>query len=1079
MRNKHFLSLTTTIFGLFTIFGQTTSYTYDKISQITSPPSQEAYNLGTYGEVPLGLSTGAPNVSIPLSGISSNGVSVQYSASYSSNGLQVDELGGALGLGWQLIGGGVITRTVKDLPDEETTTSHFPEMNIKAELDQGNVNAFQYLQDITDSGVDSEPDIYNFSFNGRSGKFIFDNNKNIHEFSQTNLKIERLDEPGIGVCFKITDEQGNIYLFKDVETSLFLKSTGGSTPSTNTSAWYLSEIIPTAGKPINFTYENNDYEYTASISQNLNLPYDLLLIHGFTSGISNYPPNPYLSEPFENRLYIHGKAISEITIPDGISLKFTYDTIANSPKRLKSIVKKQGNSILDNYSTEYLTTANNRTFLTKINNTTKNQNYTFSYINPEAFPLRLSNSQDLYGYFNGVSNSNLIPRSVALLYPTTGLLINSLADRSSDVNFNKIGLLNKIIYPTKGYSLLEYEGNNENTSAVISSINYDPQHILYWDEDLDAITDSEGVQTIINGPFSKTFSSDIVFNLYNKSSLSSCGGGFPDHYRTKVRITKEDGTYNQVIVLPDNDSPIKVNLSAGNYTFSLEPSPGLFCVNTSVAFGYLVPDKFNIQYSTTQTKTGSVGSRLLSSKKYDFGGALLGEQYYYYEGFNYLYPLDFISYKAELMGPDGYGYGFKFVGTSMNINSGEQKILINPQNSFVFDKVSISEGGANYQKGGEVHYFRQQADHPNSIISGFQANDYKIYSYDSDLNGQESKTEIIDQNKSVLKRIEYDYSERSTLEKPFYSIVAHDYYARLTGGLDPTHMVVNGVGSYDPLYNVEVMQYNINSFNKFLQRETTTDYLNGSPLITTTEYFYNNLAHYQQTSQKRTFPDGTILQSDYQYAQEKGNQYLIGKNMVGIPLQTTVTKNNVGVSSVETKYPISQTEASTKTNGLPLPMSAISYSLQIPGSSSTPTTEVTYDQYDAKGNLLQYTTKAGIPVAIIWGYNQTQPIAKIEGATYAQVSSLATQLITASDLDAADPTKESDLISALDNFRKNSAMANYQISTYTYDPLIGVTSITPPSGIREIYKYDAANRLQSVKDVNGNILKEYKYNYKP
>lgn len=311
MRNKKFLSLVTTIFGLFTIWGQgvRTNYLYDKISQITSPPSQEAYNLGTYGEIPLGLSTGAPNVSIPLSGISSNGVNVQYSANYSSNGLQVDELGGAIGLGWQMIGGGVITRTVKDLPDEDAPTSHFPEMDIKSELDKGNVNAFSYLQDITDMGIDSEPDIYNFSFNGRSGKFIFDNNKNIHEFSQTNLKIERLDEPGIGICFKITDEQGNIYLFKDVETSSFLKSTSGGAPSTNTSAWYLSQIIPITGKTVNFTYEDNNYEYTANISQYLNFQDFLELQHGFTQGALSLQPFPYISQPFENRLNIHGKAV--------------------------------------------------------------------------------------------------------------------------------------------------------------------------------------------------------------------------------------------------------------------------------------------------------------------------------------------------------------------------------------------------------------------------------------------------------------------------------------------------------------------------------------------------------------------------------------------------------------------------------------------------------------------------------------------------------------------------------------------------------------------------------------------------
>lgn len=56
-------------------------------------------------------------------------------------------------------------------------------------------------------------------------------------------------------------------------------------------------------------------------------------------------------------------------------------------------------------------------------------------------------------------------------------------------------------------------------------------------------------------------------------------------------------------------------------------------------------------------------------------------------------------------------------------------------------------------------------------------------------------------------------------------------------------------------------------------------------------------------------------------------------------------------------------------------------------------------------------------------------------------------------------------------------MSTYQVTTYTYDPLVGVRSITPPSGIRENYSYDTAHRLEAIIDVNGKILKEYKYNY--
>lgn len=59
-----------------------------------------------------------------------------------------------------------------------------------------------------------------------------------------------------------------------------------------------------------------------------------------------------------------------------------------------------------------------------------------------------------------------------------------------------------------------------------------------------------------------------------------------------------------------------------------------------------------------------------------------------------------------------------------------------------------------------------------------------------------------------------------------------------------------------------------------------------------------------------------------------------------------------------------------------------------------------------------------------------------------------------------------------------AALPNYQITTYTYNPLIGVTSVTPPSGIRENYIYDNSNRLEKIIDLNNNILKEFKYKYK-
>lgn len=268
------------------------------------------------------------------------------------------------------------------------------------------------------------------------------------------------------------------------------------------------------------------------------------------------------------------------------------------------------------------------------------------------------------------------------------------------------------------------------------------------------------------------------------------------------------------------------------------------------------------------------------------------------------------------------------------------------------------------------------------------------------------------------------------------------------------------------------------SYRHYLASQKTIDYLDGQELKTTTEFFYNSPSHYQVTSQKTTFPDHTTQETKYKYAHEKGIQKLITANMVGIPLETETIKGGKILGRSETKYD----HASNL-----FPSSVLSYNLKElnqtpPNPSPSPTIEVTYDFYDANGNLLQYTTKAGLSTALIWGYNNTQPIAKVEGATYTQASAVASAIVTASDTDAGQTPNndESSFLALLDTFRKN--LPGFQVTTYTYDPLIGVRSITPPSGIREVYIYDTVtNRLKEVREQNasGNLLKEYQYHYKP
>lgn len=52
-----------------------------------------------------------------------------------------------------------------------------------------------------------------------------------------------------------------------------------------------------------------------------------------------------------------------------------------------------------------------------------------------------------------------------------------------------------------------------------------------------------------------------------------------------------------------------------------------------------------------------------------------------------------------------------------------------------------------------------------------------------------------------------------------------------------------------------------------------------------------------------------------------------------------------------------------------------------------------------------------------------------------------------------------------------------QMSSYTYDPLVGMTSQTDPSGRTTTYEYDAVGRLVRTRDEQGRILAQQKYHY--
>jgi len=165
---------------------------------------------------------------------------------------------------------------------------------------------------------------------------------------------------------------------------------------------------------------------------------------------------------------------------------------------------------------------------------------------------------------------------------------------------------------------------------------------------------------------------------------------------------------------------------------------------------------------------------------------------------------------------------------------------------------------------------------------------------------------------------------------------------------------------YDMIAQMHVVSkmsaHTIYSHHTPLISTTNIEYFNNNPVTSSTQYIYGTTNHHQLLTQKNISPDGINNQTDYSYANEKGNQLMISKNMVGIPLETITSQTTNGanktLSRVETLYPSSV--PTSQSGNLVLPLSARSFDLQ----NASPTTEVTYDQYDpVNGNVKQYTTK--------------------------------------------------------------------------------------------------------------------------
>lgn len=352
----------------------------------------------------------------------------------------------------------------------------------------------------------------------------------------------------------------------------------------------------------------------------------------------------------------------------------------------------------------------------------------------------------------------------------------------------------------------------------------------------------------------------------------------------------------------------------------------------------------------------------------------------------------------------------------------------------LYKNIEVSEGTTN---GYTRYYYKTPNDYPAFPYVHKGENVQFWPNYNVARSGLLEKAEVYNANHQILSSTSYSYNFEE-------------------------------VGTTD--YHLYLGYYSRPAWIKSVKQTSNVHPTAGAGSLTSVSETFYSSANFKVASTKETQPDGTITESFYKYVSDKNNQRLIAANMTGVLLETEKKVNGKTVITTETKY-------DNPVNYFP---SAI---VSLNANDQSRKTLVRYDVYDDRGNLVQYTgnidplTSIGNPTTIIYGYNQTLPIAKIIGAKLSDIGSLADDIIAKSNTENS-LSEETDLMNSLDQFRNLPSLDGFLITTYTYDPEIGITSVTAPNGQRELYKYDNNRRRIETIDTNGNILQETKYHNK-
>lgn len=341
-------------------------------------------------------------------------------------------------------------------------------------------------------------------------------------------------------------------------------------------------------------------------------------------------------------------------------------------------------------------------------------------------------------------------------------------------------------------------------------------------------------------------------------------------------------------------------------------------------------------------------------------------------------------------------------------------------------------------------------------ILGLHFGDYipyqRFYRYGDILEGE---TNIYDANNKLARATKRKYSHN--IKKSFLGLLAQRKFQ-------------SNVDSYWHRAYFFFRNYYVEQLIQQLTEEITTDYVEGGePVVTQKSYAYDDYGSLVTETISGSEKENQINSYKYPY------NYSIApytqmkeKNMIAPVIEKRVNNNGKTSMILKNNYFVD----AVRTKGLILPQDI---ETDFQGANKI-VKEIEFERYGYNGKLLEYKEKDDISVIYIWSYNNQYPIAEIKNATYTEVENAIKSVFAVSSIDNFSTSQlpnETKLI----NGSLHNALPNAFVTTYTYDPLVGMTSSTDSSGKTTYYIYDTFGRLKRIEDTDRKIVEEYLYHY--